>query len=143
MRSSLTAPGRPTASTPMAGKLARTPSGTAVLPERADELLDAAVEASTPSVAAAPAVPPSRARAAVARAVATLPSLDVVRAPAQMFVALLATSVLACSQRSAHAFRHHGTWAVITVTSTSARARARAWYVRACAGRVRAVRGHR
>jgi hypothetical protein len=103
----------------MAGKLARTTSGTAVLPERAYELLDAAVEASTPSVAAAPAVPPSRARAAVARAVATLPSLDVVRAPAQMFVALLATSVLACSQRSAHAFRHHGTWAVITVTSAS------------------------
>jgi hypothetical protein len=101
----------------MAAKpLERTTSGS-VLPERAFALLTAAVEASSPPPVASPAAPPSHVRAAVARAVAALPSRDAARAPAQMFVAMLVASVFACSRRSSHAFRHHGTWAVITVTS--------------------------
>ena len=110
------------------GRLSRTASGGVVVPVRAYDLLEEAVEAVTPRAArtslALPKPPPPSKPALLltalrARAALVLPSRDVARAPAQIFVAMLAASLLACSRSSSAAFHHHGVWAVITVTSAS------------------------
>jgi len=118
------------------GKLQRTASGGAVLPGRTYELLELAVESATPrgrgggagipEEEEAPLQPPSRLALQLAAARSRLPSRDAARAPLQLFIAMLAASLLACSARSAAAFRHHGVWGVITVTSASRAARLRA-----------------
>ncbi len=123
------------------GRLSRTASGGLVVPVRAYDLLEEAVEAVTPraartSLALPKPPPPSKAAVALAalrgRAALVLPSRDVARAPAQIFVAMLAASLLACSRSSAAAFHHHGVWAVITVTSASG-LRAACWVCVSCA----------
>ena len=113
------------------GKLLRTASGGAVLPKRTYELLELAVESVTPRAGGsaaipeeeeeAPLQPPSRLALRLAAAASRLPSRDAARAPLQLFIAMLAASLLACSARSAAAFRHHGVWGVITVTSAWSR----------------------